>query len=264
VFDVTSNTWTTTTLSRARSSVASTSVDNRYALFVGGWTGSSPSNVVDIFDSLSGMWNTTTLSQARYGLASTALGNLAFFGGGLTTGSQPSKVVDIFNSTSRTWSNTTLSQARYGLASSSIGEIVAFGSGYDFGSTYYSVVDILNVTSNTWFTVTLSQPRYWLASTSSINKIFFGGGRNGFNEFSVVDVFCFSDNCQPVISLPSPLVSISPISNSTTFSTINTNTFNPQTPFPSSIPLFVESPSSIQSNETNLQTNSSSEGILIQ
>jgi hypothetical protein len=40
------------------------SVDNRYALFGGGWTESGPSNVVDIFDSLSGMWNTTTLSQA--------------------------------------------------------------------------------------------------------------------------------------------------------------------------------------------------------
>jgi hypothetical protein len=60
VFDVTNNTWTTTTLSQARRCLAAISVDNRYALFGGGNTGSGPSNVVDIFDSLSGMWNTTT------------------------------------------------------------------------------------------------------------------------------------------------------------------------------------------------------------
>jgi hypothetical protein len=72
-------------------------IDNRYALFGGGYNGSDPSNVVDIFDSLIGMWNTTTtLSQPRRSLAATSLGNLAFFGGGNTTGNQPaSNVVDI-------------------------------------------------------------------------------------------------------------------------------------------------------------------------
>jgi hypothetical protein len=84
VFDVTSNRWTTATLSQARSALAATSVDNRYALFGGGYNGSVSSNVVDIFDSLSGMRNTTALSQARYWLAATSLGNLAFFGGGQT------------------------------------------------------------------------------------------------------------------------------------------------------------------------------------
>jgi hypothetical protein len=60
---VTSNTWTNATLSQAGDSLAATSIDNRYALFAGGYNGSVPSNVVDIFDSLSGTWNTTTLCQ---------------------------------------------------------------------------------------------------------------------------------------------------------------------------------------------------------
>jgi hypothetical protein len=125
VFDVTSNTWTTATLSQARANLATTSVDNRYALFAGGWMKESNGvfNNVDIFDSFSGMWNTTTLSQARYYLTSTSLGNLAFFGGGYD-GNQASNVVDIFNSTSQTWNTTTLSQARYLLTSSSIGEML--------------------------------------------------------------------------------------------------------------------------------------------
>jgi hypothetical protein len=107
-------------LSQARGVLAAISVDNRYALFGGGYKGSGSSNVVDIFDSLSGMWNTTTLSQARSHLAATSLGNLAFFGGGQkTTRNQPSNVVDIFNSTSQTWNNTTLSQIRAGLVATS-------------------------------------------------------------------------------------------------------------------------------------------------
>jgi hypothetical protein len=216
------------------------------------------------------MWNTTTLSQPRSYLAATSLGNLAFFGGGQTNNDQPSNVVDIFNSTSQTWSTATLSQNRYQLATSSIGEIVVFGGGTpDDGFTSLSVVDMLNVTSNTWFTTNLSQPRYYLASTSSTNKIFFGGGDTSSGYSDIVDIFDIP--FAPQISSPSQVPtstnltsspqSTSPISNSTTFpqttQTISTtiSTFNPQTPFPSSIPLFVESPFSIQSNETNLQTN---------
>jgi hypothetical protein len=195
------------------------------------------------------MWNTTTLSQARYYLTATSLGNLAFFGGGQTDGSQLSKVVDIFNSTSQTWNTSTLSQARYYLAASSIGEIVAFGGGWNV-STASSVVDMLNVTSNIWFTVTLSQPRRGLASTSSTNKIFFGGGENLIDGYSdVVDIIEIS--LPPFLSQPTQTLSSSTIS-----------TFTPQASFPNSIPLFVESPFSIQFDETNLQTNS--EGTAIQ
>jgi N-acetylneuraminic acid mutarotase len=49
VFNVTSNTWTTATLSQARAYLAATSVDNRYVLFGGGYNESDFSNVVDMF-----------------------------------------------------------------------------------------------------------------------------------------------------------------------------------------------------------------------
>jgi hypothetical protein len=178
VFNLTSNTWTNTTLNQARRNLAATSVDNRYALFVGG---SGPSNVVDIFDSLSGMWNTTTLSRPTSIPATTSLGNLAFFGGGDNSNpNQPFDAVYIFNSASQTWSTTTLSQARTWIAASSIGEIVAFGGGWN-GSTSFAVVDIYNVTSNTWFTTTLSQPRHHLASTLSTTKVLDQSSHNFVN-----------------------------------------------------------------------------------
>jgi hypothetical protein len=133
VFNVTSNTWTTATLSQPRGGPATTSVDNRYVLFGGGDKENGQlrisSEVVDIFDSLSGMWNTTTLSQARW-VGATSLGNLAFFVGGT--------VIDIFNSTSQTWNTSILSQTRSVLASSSIAKIIAFVTA---GPQYYSVVE---------------------------------------------------------------------------------------------------------------------------
>jgi hypothetical protein len=80
MYNVSSNTWTTATLSQARFYLASTSVANRFALFAGGDTGSGVySNVVDIFDYLSGQWSTSTLSQPRRYLTSTSLRELAFF-----------------------------------------------------------------------------------------------------------------------------------------------------------------------------------------
>jgi hypothetical protein len=100
---VSSNRWTTATLSETRSDLTSTSVANRFALFAGGYNRSDYSNVIDIFDYLSGNWSTSTLSQPRSLLTSTSLRELAFFAGGQTIGGQVSNVVDIFNSTIQTW-----------------------------------------------------------------------------------------------------------------------------------------------------------------
>jgi hypothetical protein len=191
IYNVTSDTWATATLSQARYFHAATSVASRYALFAGGWNGTYGSNVVDIFDSLSGIWNTTTLSQPREYLAAASVDNLAFFGGG-DDGTQTSNVVDIFNATSQTWSTATLSQNRTGLAATSFGDIVAFGGGTpDNNVTFSAVVDMYNMTSDVWFTANLSQPRAWLAATSSTDKIFFGGGwnSNSGGYVNTVDIF---------------------------------------------------------------------------
>jgi len=79
VHNVTSNTWTTATLSQARYDPGTTSVTNRWALFAGGWNGTNYSNVVDVYDLWNDMWYTTTLSQPRELPAAASLGNLAFF-----------------------------------------------------------------------------------------------------------------------------------------------------------------------------------------
>jgi hypothetical protein len=237
IYNVTSGTWSSATLSQGRWYLAATTVANRYALFAGGYNGSNYSNVVDIFDSLNEKWETATLSQSRAYLAATSLGNLAFFGGGQSFNNQLSYVVDIFNSTTQMWSTATLSQARYGLAAASAGDIVAFGGG-NGSSTPLSVVDVFNVTAGVWFTLTLSVGLFCLAATSSKNKLFFGGGNDTSGYSDVVDIF----------DVPSP-----PQSSTTTMTTITPST-NSTSPLSSTPSLLSSTISTLQITSTNVNS----------
>jgi hypothetical protein len=178
---VTSDTWTTASLSQARAHLAATSVADRYALFAGGYNMSEPSNVVDIFDSLSGTWRTTTLSQARCSLAATSLCNLAFFGGGQIH-LEACNDVDIFNATTQTWSTTTLSQARYWLAATSTRNKVIFAGGLSDGKAS-DVVDIFECSNAEKLMIRRSLKRqrndievhkYWRKETARLERSVVG------------------------------------------------------------------------------------------
>jgi hypothetical protein len=109
------------TLSQARSGLSATSV-GKYALFGGGWTGTAPSNVVDIWNSETNIWNVTTFSEARYSLAATSVGKYALFGGGFSN--VDSNVVDIWNIQTNTWTVSILSIARASLSATSVRKLL--------------------------------------------------------------------------------------------------------------------------------------------
>jgi hypothetical protein len=94
IFNSTSQTWSTSTLSQARYALAASSIGEIVA-FGGGWNGLKVSSVVDMLNVTSNTWFTLTFSQPRYFLASTSSTNKIFFGGGYSS-SEYSNVVDIF------------------------------------------------------------------------------------------------------------------------------------------------------------------------
>jgi hypothetical protein len=119
IYNVTSGSWTTSTPSIPRSTLAATSSQN-LVFFGGGWNVTTTFyDRVDIYNTLNGSWSTATLSQPRTALAATSVGNLVLFGGG-SNSNGPSNVVDVFDVTSNTWTNATLSQVRCCLASTSV------------------------------------------------------------------------------------------------------------------------------------------------
>jgi len=97
IYDATTGTWSTATLSVARSNLAATSVGN-VALFGGGDGANGMCNTVDIYNATTGTWSTASLSVARWQLAATSVGNVALFGGGCNDDGcdDASSTVDIY------------------------------------------------------------------------------------------------------------------------------------------------------------------------
>jgi hypothetical protein len=95
IFNATTQTWSTATLSQNRTYLAAASIEDSVA-FGGGYNGANFAAVVDMFNTTSNIWFTANLSQPRLLLAATSLTNKIFFGGGQNSKSGYSNIVDIF------------------------------------------------------------------------------------------------------------------------------------------------------------------------
>jgi predicted Ser/Thr protein kinase len=95
IFNATSQTWNTTTLSQSRSYLAAASIGDIVAFGGGISEGFIASAVVDIYNMTSNMWFTLTLYQPRASLVATSSTNQILFGGGATNIAL-SNFVDLF------------------------------------------------------------------------------------------------------------------------------------------------------------------------
>jgi N-acetylneuraminic acid mutarotase len=96
IYDTSSSTWTTDTLSQKRSGLAAVALGDKI-FFAGGVTPSFWSAVVDIYDVSTHRWKVEALTDARTGLSAASAGTKAVFAGG-HFGTSSSGVVDIYNS----------------------------------------------------------------------------------------------------------------------------------------------------------------------
>jgi hypothetical protein len=81
IYNASSSSWTTASLSQARYALATTLLGS-LAFFGGGQHGSAALSVVDIYNALANSWTTASLSQGHWYLAATSVGSLALFAGG--------------------------------------------------------------------------------------------------------------------------------------------------------------------------------------
>jgi len=187
IYEASSGTWTTDTLSAARFLMGTASVGSK-ALFAGGTDTGSLSDVVDIYDDWSGTWTTANLSLARFALQGTTVGTKALFAGGALSFSTFSDAVDIYDDATGTWSTATLSTPRRSVAATSVGSKAFFAGGWD--GVPSDVVDIYDDSTGTWSTATLSVPRGFMSATSVGTLALFAGGEGAGNVFSdVVDIY---------------------------------------------------------------------------
>jgi hypothetical protein len=134
IYDDSTGTWSTSTLSQARILDAEASVTHgTCAYFAGGQVVDSPpmqSDRVDIYDALTGTWRRASLSAPRGLLSAAVVGNSLLFAGGVADLGSASDIVDVLNVTTGVWSVASpLSQARARMGVTTIGTKVMFAGG---------------------------------------------------------------------------------------------------------------------------------------
>ncbi|MCP3916685.1 MAG: hypothetical protein GY711_14110 [bacterium] len=196
IYDASTDTWSTATLSMARSWPAATSADGR-AFFGGGRNAAGPTRRVDIYDSQADTWTTAELSQGRDLLVAASAAGKVFFAGGRISTDAPSSLVDIYDTQTDTWTTAALSVARFSLAATSVGTLVLFAGGT--APWHSDRVDIYDTSTSTWSTAVLSEARSRLAATSVAGQAFFAGGFS-----TTVDIFEASSGTWTTANLSVP------------------------------------------------------------
>ncbi|MBL8010423.1 MAG: T9SS type A sorting domain-containing protein [Flavobacteriales bacterium] len=200
IYDMATQTWSTTTLSEARAGMASAVLDGK-AYFAGGYrgTGVGVSDRVDIYDSATDSWSTATLSEARafYG-GGVAVGGKVMFAGGITGEEACSATVDIYDPAADAWSTATLSAPREGVQAASVGNYAIFaGGGCGAINWYYTsgsdVVDVYDALSDTWSTAAMSSSRINFLAVASGNQVLLLGGYDFTNDEVPLTVDVFTD-----------------------------------------------------------------------
>lgn len=201
-FQLSTNTWTSGTLSPGRVKLAGAG-NGKYAVFGGGandWI-FAVYDAVDIYNSSTNTWNTSqTLSAARYSLAGAAAGSKILLGGGMDNNGTYFTTVDLFDTLNGAWTTAALSSGRANLASASTATF-AFFAGGENGSGYSDVVDIYEAATGNWTTAQLSIARANLGGTACGNKIYFAGGLTGSTVSNRVDIYDITTNTWSIDSL---------------------------------------------------------------
>ena len=180
-----------------------------YVLSMGGYTGSSLSNTVDVFKATeSGVEAVAdhglSLSQARYSLAAASCGNYILAMGGTIQGSPyQTNIIDLFKVTENGVEavpdhGLSLSQRRKGLVTAVCGEYILAIGGYSDGLGYVNTIDVFKVTESgiehiTDHGLSLSYASYSLAAAAAGDYILAMGGI-GNPDLNTVDVFKVTAN----------------------------------------------------------------------
>jgi autotransporter-associated beta strand protein len=187
IYDVASNTWSTSALSHARYNLGGASVGALAFFGPGNSKSGGYSDAVDIYDSASDTWSTTTRPHESgfYGMASA--GNKAVIAGGFE-----SSAIDVYNTTTSSWSSpATLSQTRAYVAAASANDKVLFAGGLTPSIQPSNVVDIFNTTTGVRTTATLPVGRFEMTAASAGSKALFAGGylSNGGPKSNAVNIY---------------------------------------------------------------------------
>lgn len=183
IFDISTKTWSSATLSAWRADITAIASGNKI-FFAGGRLGNGGNNnyfsTVDVYDVTTNTWTVEALSQSRAYIAAAAVGDKVFFAGGEREWPHPvSDRIDIYDLRSASWSTASLSLPRTGITALKDNNQIYFAGGSNqLGgvNNVTNTIDIYNNDTNKWSTDTLSEPKAFFAGINVANRIYWAGG----------------------------------------------------------------------------------------
>jgi hypothetical protein len=176
IYDISSNSWSTTTLSEARTGIAATTAGDKVIFAGGNYFGWWPvSNRIDIYNATTNTWSTASLSEARSGSAAGTISNRAFFAGGITGFNTPnSHKVDIYDNSTSAWSVEEVNIWGIYLNAVTLNNklLILYGK---YGNMY-------NALTNSWSVVTLDQELGWPGIIPVGDYVYFAGGQVSYAQ----------------------------------------------------------------------------------
>jgi hypothetical protein len=180
IYDVSSQSWSTTTLSEPRVYFNALTAGDKVYFSGGGWDDMPASGTIDIYDNSTGTWSTSLLAEPKVSHGSVYKNGKIYWAGGAKYGVGRSvdsltckvEIKDINTQTS-TFSNLSQPRTVNSSAFDINGKLAFFGGLNNF--------DIYDVSTNSWAIGVANQvPSYYIGSSyvSANNAIFFGGGSN--------------------------------------------------------------------------------------
>jgi hypothetical protein len=181
IYQISTNTWSVSTLSQARTGIGATSA-NGLIFFAGGKANpGSPlgfSNVVDVFNTSSQTWSTITLSIARSNIAAAASGNIVLFAGGFITYYSGTRKFETYSISSQQWQMGNLPNYLMDPDAVSVGHSIFITTGTNiFSGPISDVSYVYDVNTNSLSTMYLLMPYEYraIASISTGGVVVFGG-----------------------------------------------------------------------------------------
>ena len=186
IYDNSSNSWTTTSLSEARAGIATTTMGNKI-YFAGGYNDFGTSKTIDVYNAATNSWLASHLQYPRAGMGSIAVnGNIYWAGGGYSFANSwvMNNNVEILNTSSQDPSITCL-LGRTGITAVKKDDNIVFFTGYVATNDSRNGInfDIYNTTTGTWSIGKLNLKVYYAAVIAVNNTIYVAGGTDGTNYF---------------------------------------------------------------------------------
>jgi hypothetical protein len=204
IYDASTNSWSTATLSQPRNYLAAATVGNK-VLFAGGayWNYYLyGSDVVDIYDDSTNKWTTARLSEARHGLTATTSGNKIYFAGGLKGPflNGVSTRIDVYDNETNSWSTSQLKEGKGYMAGIAVNDKIYWGSGINSASgnitTLSNKVEIRDLNTQTSTFACMIPKSEFNAVVKDDNIVFFTGSSefNAAAEGTRFDIYNTTSN----------------------------------------------------------------------